>query len=121
MAHLRVLVEIFVAQTQRENPLEYQFLNGMLQPVGVAFILEAGSQSAADTQTGVDLLQEQGASVAGEEPSGEIGYNLARTGVLKKHRGILTLCVAGVGSCFLCSLFHTRLLQENITPVTCGL
>jgi hypothetical protein len=30
---------------------------------------------------------------------------------LKKHRGILTLCLAGVGSCFLCSLFHTMDLK----------
>jgi hypothetical protein len=66
----------------------------------VAFILEAGSQSAADTQTGVDLLQEQRASVAGEKPSGEIGDNFARTEILKKHRGILTLCLAVIGSCF---------------------
>jgi hypothetical protein len=62
-------------------------------PVGVACLLEADSQSAADTQTSVALLQEQGASVAGEEPSGEIGDNFARTEALKKHRGILTLCM----------------------------
>jgi len=37
-------------------------------------------------------------SVAGEEPSGKIGDNFARTAVLKKHRGILTLCLARVGS-----------------------
>ncbi len=121
VAQLRVIVEIFVAQTQRENPLADEFLNGMLQPAGVAFILEAGSQSAADTQTGVDLLQAQGASVAGEEPSGEIGDNFTRTEVLKKQRGFLTFCLAGVGRCFLCSLFYTIILQENPTPVICVL
>jgi hypothetical protein len=35
-----------------------------------------------------------------EEPSGEIGDNFARTEVLKKHRGILKLCLAGAGRCF---------------------
>jgi hypothetical protein len=73
----------------------------MLQPVGGAFILEAGSQSAADTQTRVGLRQEQGTSVAGEEPCGGIGDNFARTEVSKKHRGILTLCLTGVGRWFL--------------------
>jgi hypothetical protein len=55
---------------------------------------------------GVDLLQEQGASVAGEEASGEIGDNLARSGVLKMHRGILTLCVPEGGS-FFCGVCYT--------------
>ncbi len=89
--------------------------------VRVTFILEAGSQSAADTQTRVDLLQEQGTSVAGEEAFGEIGDNFARTEVLKKHQGILTLCLTGVGGRFLFSLFHTKCLQATPTPVTSGL
>jgi hypothetical protein len=118
VAQLRVIIEIFLVQTQRKNPLADEFLNGMLQSVGGAFILEAVSQSAAHTQTRVDLLQEQGTSVAVEESSGEIGDNFARTEVLKKHLGILTLCLTGVGSCFLFSLFHTKYLQETPTPVT---
>jgi hypothetical protein len=85
----------------------------MLHAGGFAFIPEACSQSAADSQPGVYLLQEQGASVAGEEASGEIGDNLAGAEVLKKHRGILTLCLAGVGSCCFCSLFHTKRVQKT--------
>ena len=92
-----------------------------IPPVGVAFIIEADSQSAADTQAGVDLLQEQGASVVGEEPSGESGDNFARTEVLKKHRGTLTLCLTRDGNYLLFSLFHTKRLQEQQTPVTSGL
>ena len=116
-----MIIEIFVAQTQHKNPLASQFLNGMLQPVRVAFILAAGSQSAADTQTSVALLQERGTSVAGEEASGEIGNNFACTEVLKKYRGILTLYLTGAGSFLLFSLFHTKYLQENQTPLTCVL
>jgi hypothetical protein len=51
------------------SPLVYEFLNGVLHAGGVAFIPEACSQSAADCEPGVYLLQEQGASVAGEEAS----------------------------------------------------
>jgi hypothetical protein len=87
VAQRRVIVQIFVARTEREKPLAYGFLNGVLHAGGVAFIPEACSQSAADSQPGVYLLQEQGASVAGGEASGEIGDNLAGAGVLEKESG----------------------------------
>jgi hypothetical protein len=85
----------------------------MFHPVGVVFVTEAGSQSAADPHAGVYLLREQGASIAGEEASVEIGDKLADTVVLKKHTGILTLWLKGVAGCFLCSFFRTKLLQKT--------
>jgi hypothetical protein len=64
------------------------------------------------SETGVDLLQKEAASVAGEEPSGEIGENFARTEVLKKYWAIVPLCVAEVGGWCLCSLFHTTFFLQ---------
>ena len=118
VAQLRGNVEILVAQTQREKPMAHQFHNGMLHAVGLAFILEAGGQNAADTQTLVKLSQEQCASVAAEEPSGEMSDNSAGTGVLKKHGGNQTLCVEGTG--IVCILFETSCLQKNSRNYSLG-
>jgi hypothetical protein len=58
----------------------------------VALIVKTLSQFVRGAQAVIDLAQQQRAAVGGESAAGEIGYDSARTEVLKKQGLVLTVC-----------------------------
>jgi len=75
LAQLVVIVEVFVAQRQAEDPLAHQCLDLMLDIARVAPIGEAGAKATHQPDALVDLSQQQRTSVRGDVPAIETGYH----------------------------------------------
>src|SRR5437899_11651711 len=96
-----VIVEIFITPCQPIEPLGQQLLEGVVNKALIASIGKTTSQRAGQTQTVIDLAQEQDAAVAGEHAARKVGRDLECTKVLKKHGLVTTVCRrSSGGSCF---------------------
>ena len=72
-----MVVEVLVAQGQAVDPLGEQFLDGVLDEVGVAVVGEAGGELADDPGESLGLAEQQGAAVGGDVAAVEVGEDFA--------------------------------------------
>ena len=95
-----VIVEILVAQRQAIDALREQLRDRVIDKPSVPLVRKTARQRARQAQTGVDLLQQQRAAIAGQRAPGKIGHHFPATEVLKLERSLLTLCRRpGVDAC----------------------
>ena len=66
VAELVMVVEVFVAEREADNPLHHQRLDRMLGVGGMAVVAEAGRQATSQAKHPVRRSQQQGASVTGD-------------------------------------------------------
>ena len=67
-----VVVEVFVAQSQAEDPLPQQLLDRVFDQFFIAIIDETPGQSANDARLLLDLPQQQSAGIRGDRPTIEV-------------------------------------------------
>ena len=91
-AEVVVVVEVLVAQGQGVDPLGEEFLDGVLDEVGVAVVGEAGGELADDAGESLGLAEQQGAAVGGDVAAVEVGEDLAGAEHGKVEVGGATLC-----------------------------
>ena len=104
-----MVVEVLVAQGQAVDALGEEVLQGMLDEVGVAVVVEAGGELADDAGEGLGLAEQEGAAVCGDGAAVEVGEDLAGSEHGKVEVGRVTLCGhrAALGQCRRCLLqFH---------------
>jgi hypothetical protein len=112
-----VIIEILITQRETIKALGESLSHRVLDQIGPASIDKAARQSAAQTQRGIDLAQEQRAAIAAEGAAGKLGHDFSRTEVLKEHRLGETLCVTGVGGWVGSKLLHTNYNRSAAAPV----
>ena len=72
-----MIIEIFVPQRQRVDPLRDQLPNPVFDALGMAPVLEAGGQARQQVDAPVDLAQQQCAAVGADHPAVKLGAHLA--------------------------------------------
>ena len=70
-----VIVQVFVAQGQRDQALRQQFPQGMIAIPRVTLVEEALAEGLADSILAVDLTQQERAAIAAEVTAREIGLH----------------------------------------------
>ena len=70
-----VIVQVLVAQSQREESLRGQFTQRMIAIPQVTPIREASAERLADSILSVNLAQQQRSAIAAEMTAGEISLN----------------------------------------------
>ena len=85
-----VVVDILVAEDQREHALGDQIPHGMFAAAGIAVVGEAGGDAPGELEDGVGGAQQQGPSIGGHATTVKGGDDLATTevGVIN----VVTLC-----------------------------
>ena len=87
-----VVVEVFVAQGQGEDPLGDQFVDGVLDQLGIAVVGEAGGESPENAGLGLHLPQQQAAGVRSDGPAVESGGDRPAAQGLEIELACVTLC-----------------------------
>jgi hypothetical protein len=64
-----VVVEVFVAQSQAENPLGQEFVNAMFDPVWITVIDKASGKPTNDAASRLHLPQEESAGIRSDGPT----------------------------------------------------
>jgi hypothetical protein len=67
-----MIVEVFIAAAQTEQPLSQKITHAVADPLGVARIGYGQGRSAAQTHAGIDLTQEHQAAIAAEFTAPEV-------------------------------------------------
>lgn len=81
-----MVMEILVAQGQAIEPLIQELFDGVLHPLRLAVVVEAGRQTAGHAQAAVDLAEQEHAGIHGEVPAGKVGLHPAGAHILKQKR-----------------------------------
>ena len=89
---LVVVVQVFVTQGQREDPLLDQVRHRVLDEIGIAKIIEAAGQFGQHPRPGLDLPQQQAARIGRDRPAIKPGRDFAAAQGLKIERPFATLC-----------------------------
>ena len=74
---LVVIVEVFLPQRQRVDPLRDQLPDLVFDQLGIAPVFEAGGQARQQVDAPVDLAQQQRAAVGADHPAVKLGAYLA--------------------------------------------
>ena len=85
----RMVIEIFIPQGQAIEPLIQELFDGVIHPLRLAVVVEAGRQTAGQAQPAVDLAQQEHAGIHGEMPAGKVGLYAAGAQILKQ-KGLLS-------------------------------
>jgi hypothetical protein len=98
VAEAVVVVEVFVAQAQREDALLEEVGKRVLDEVGVAVIGKAGGEPVDEVELGFDFAEQQSAGIGGDGAAIEAGDDLpAAEGLEQEFRGG-TVCHGVVAS-----------------------
>src|SRR5271166_5518990 len=116
VAQAVMVVEIFVAQAQSEEPLLEQLGKGVLDQVGIAVIGEAAGKLLDEVELGFDLTEHQATGVGGNLATVETGDDFAGSEVLEKHLGWVTLCHSELASWVGMKVFGTTLFMPTQGP-----
>ncbi len=92
MAQGVVIVEVFVAQGQAEDPLGQQVVDRVLDQIRIAVVVEAGGQSSEDAGLGLDLPQEEAAGVRSDGPAVKSRGDATASQPLEIEPACVTLC-----------------------------
>jgi hypothetical protein len=92
LAQLVVIVEVFVAQHQTEDPLPNQCLDPVLDVAAIALICEATGEPADQSKAAINLSQQQCARVRGDVAAVETSHHRARLNRFKFEQRRATLC-----------------------------
>ena len=93
-----VVVEVVVAQGFGNESLGQEFMHGVVAITLVALIGKGFGELGGEAEAGIDLAEQQRATVAGEVAAGEIGQDLAAAQVSKEERLSRTDSLARGGS-----------------------
>jgi hypothetical protein len=92
LAQLVVIVEVFVAQHQTEDPLPNQRLDPVLDVADIALICEATSEPADQSKAAINLSHQQCARVRGDVAAVETSHHGAPLSRFKFEQRRATLC-----------------------------
>jgi endonuclease III len=84
-----VIVQVFVAQRQRDQALRQQFPQGMIAIPRVTLVEKASAERLADSIVSVDLAQQKRSAIAAEMTAREIGLNGA-VEMIVEEKGLLS-------------------------------
>jgi len=87
-----VIVEVFVAQGQREDALREHRLQQMLDAVCSALVGEAAREASEQVDFALGFAQQQRAAVAGNLAARETRLHATRKMCFKCERFLVTLC-----------------------------
>ena len=87
-----VVVEVFVAQGQGEDPLGQQFGDGVFDQLGIAVVGETGGESPENAGLGFHLPQQQAAGVRSDGPAVESSGDRPAAKPLEIELACVTLC-----------------------------
>jgi hypothetical protein len=94
-AQVIVIVQVFVPQRQPINALGDQFFQGVIDQIGVAVIGETGSELRQNSESSLDLREEQTPAIRGDLSTLEIPFDATSPKPLKLVPGTFTLCHLG--------------------------
>ena len=80
-----MIIQILVASDQSQQTLSNQLAYGMFDQERVTPIVKAPGQGPRQTQTLIELPQQEHAAITAEVSCGEVGDDLARTQVIKEQ------------------------------------
>jgi len=92
VSQIVVVVEVLVAEGEGVDALGDQFIHGVLNPIGVAVIGEAGRELGDDPGDPLRLSQQQSAAVRRDMPTVESSHNITPPEGVKSERLLVTLC-----------------------------
>ena len=116
-----MIVEIFVAQRQRVDPLPDQLPDPVFDAVGIAAVLKAGRKPRQQIDASIDLAQQQRAAVGADRPAVKLALawrpeclaNEKLDGLHSVTAGLLVFCGDNV--------FSINVLCRNRQPFPCPL
>lgn len=91
MLRLIVIVEVFVAQTQAEDPLLEQFGQRVLDAIGIVLVGETGGKAFDEAELDLGLAEHQRAGLGGEASALELREDFAGIEVLELEGCGITL------------------------------
>src|SRR6516165_12597534 len=97
-----MVVQIFVSQTQTEQPLLQQIDQRMLDPLRIPIIRKAGRELFDQTKPLLDLPQQNPTTVGAHPPAVKPGHDSPPADVLKSKRPSGTLCFHETASSVKC-------------------
>ena len=89
---LVVIVEVFVSQRQRVDPLRDQLSHPVFDAPRIAAVLETGRQARQQVDALVHLAQQQRAAIGADHPAVKASAHLAPKMPAKGEAGLDTLC-----------------------------
>jgi hypothetical protein len=95
-----VVVEIFIAQGQAEDPLPEQLLDGMLDQLFITMVGKTLGQLANDARVLLNFSQQQPPRIGGDRSAIKAGHHLPPTKALETKRLLGTLCLHRLSPCY---------------------
>jgi hypothetical protein len=92
MAEAVMILEILVAQSQREDSLPNQLFDRMLDARGITIVVKAGGQAWQEAQLLLDFPQQERPAIARDRTGIKAGYDLTTERRRKGKRILDTLC-----------------------------